>query len=151
MYNTHLLSTRATVTLMTTLSWWPCDDDIFKMLVAESLCWRLFSLGWWFSQCIKSITNILNRSPTSQTCHQRIWSPTSVTNIDVTCWNYKIIDSAYVLSIQLDLRGPIQIFIYSERWQWCWSFIIRSRHRHWINLSLRYSLPILVWPKWSCL
>ena len=26
----------------------------------------------------------LNRSPTSQTCHQQIWSPTSVTNIDVT-------------------------------------------------------------------
>ena len=24
------------------------------------------------------------RSPTSQTCHQHIWSPTSVTNIDVT-------------------------------------------------------------------
>ena len=54
------------------------------MLVAESLCWRLFSLCWWFSQCIKSVTNILNRSPTSQTYHQDIWSPASVTNIDVT-------------------------------------------------------------------
>ena len=30
------------------------------------------------------ITNIPNRSPTSQTYHQQIWSPTSVTNIDVT-------------------------------------------------------------------
>jgi len=29
-------------------------------------------------------TNILNRSPTSQTCRQHILSPTSVTNIDVT-------------------------------------------------------------------
>ena len=29
------------------------------------------------------LTNILNRSPTSQTCQQHIWSPTSVTNIDV--------------------------------------------------------------------
>ena len=28
--------------------------------------------------------NVLNRSPTSQTCHQHIWSPTSVINIDVT-------------------------------------------------------------------
>ena len=27
---------------------------------------------------------MLNRSPISQTCHQHIWSPTSVTNIDVT-------------------------------------------------------------------
>ena len=34
-------------------------------------------------QCIKSVTNILNRT-TSQTCHQHIWSPTSVTNINVT-------------------------------------------------------------------
>ena len=28
--------------------------------------------------------NVLNQPPTSQTCHQHIWSPTSVTNIDVT-------------------------------------------------------------------
>jgi len=28
--------------------------------------------------------NVLNRSPTSQTCHQHIWPPTSVSNIDVT-------------------------------------------------------------------
>ena len=28
--------------------------------------------------------NIQNRSPTSQTCYQHIWSPTSVTNIDAT-------------------------------------------------------------------
>ena len=34
------------------------------MLVAESLCWRLFSLCRWFSQCIKSVTNISNLSPT---------------------------------------------------------------------------------------
>ena len=33
------------------------------MLVAESLCWRLFLLCWWFSQCIKSATNISNLSP----------------------------------------------------------------------------------------
>ena len=73
-----------TVMLVTSLCWWLYDGDWFEMLVAESLCWWLFSLCWWFSQCIKSVTNILNRSPTSQTCHQHIWSPTSVTNIDVT-------------------------------------------------------------------
>ena len=39
------------------------------MFVPELLCWR---------------SSILNRSPTSQTCHQHIRSPTSVTNIDVT-------------------------------------------------------------------
>ena len=70
--------------LVTSLCWWLYDGDWFKMLVTESLCWWLFSLCWWFSLCIKSVTNILNRSPTSQSCHQHIWSPTSVTNIDVT-------------------------------------------------------------------
>ena len=34
------------------------------MSVAESLCWRQFSLCWWYSQCIKSVTNISNLSPT---------------------------------------------------------------------------------------
>ena len=52
---------------VTSLCWWLNDDDWFEMLVAESLCSRLFSLYWWFSQCIKSVTYILNRPPTSQT------------------------------------------------------------------------------------
>ena len=77
-----------TVMFMTSLCWWLYDGDWFQMLVAKSLCWRLFSLCLRFFQCIKSITNILNRSSTSQTCHQRIWSPTSVTNIDVTMVYY---------------------------------------------------------------
>ena len=75
---------RVTVMLVTSLCWWLYDGDWFEMLVAESLCWRFESLFWWFSHCIWSVTNILNRSLTSQTCHQHIWSPTSVTNIDVT-------------------------------------------------------------------
>ena len=43
--------------------WWLYDGDWFEVLVAESL---------WFSHCRESVTNILNRSPTSQTCHQHI-------------------------------------------------------------------------------
>ena len=35
-------SKRVTVTLVRTLCWWFYDDDRFKMLVTESLCWRLF-------------------------------------------------------------------------------------------------------------
>ena len=69
-----------TVMLVTSLCWWLYDGDRFEMLVTESLCWWFFSLCWWFFQCIKSVTNILNRSPTS---YQHIWSPASVTNIDV--------------------------------------------------------------------
>ena len=59
-----LVSKMVTVMLVTTLCWWFYDGDRFKMLVTESLCWRLFSLCWWFFQCIKSVTNILNVSPT---------------------------------------------------------------------------------------
>ena len=68
-----------TVTVMsvTSLCWWLYDGDWFEMLVAEWLCWRLF-------RYVSDFLNVLNRSPTSQTCHQHIWSPTSVTNIDVT-------------------------------------------------------------------
>ena len=64
--------------------WWLYDGDWFEILLTKSLCWWIFSLCWWFSQCIKLVINILNRSPTSQTCHQHIWSPKSITNIDVT-------------------------------------------------------------------
>ena len=77
-----------TVMLVISLCWWLYDGDWFQMLVKESLWWRLFSLCWLFSQCIKSVINILNRSPTSQICHQHIWSPTSVTNIDITSSEY---------------------------------------------------------------
>ena len=87
-----------TVMLVTSLCWWLYDGDWFEMLVTESFCWRLFSLCWWFSQCIKSVINILNRSPTPQICHQHIWSPTSVTNIDVT-------RKICVLDFDLRLRG----------------------------------------------
>ena len=53
-----------TMILVTSLCWWLYDCDWFQMLVAKSLCWRLFSLCWWFSQWIKSVTNMLNRSST---------------------------------------------------------------------------------------
>ena len=51
--------------LVTSVCWWLYDGDLFKMLVAESLC-------WWFSQCIKSVTNILNQSLTSWIGHQHL-------------------------------------------------------------------------------
>ena len=51
----------------------------------------LVTLWWWLSghqhpeigHQLKSVTNILNRSPSSKTFHQYISSPTSVTNIAV--------------------------------------------------------------------
>ena len=60
---------------VTTLCWWFYDADRFKILVTESLCWRLFSVCWSFFQFIKSATNISNLSPTFCLRHP---SPTSI-------------------------------------------------------------------------
>ena len=59
------------------LCWWLYDGDWFEMLVAESLSWWLFSLCCRLSQCIKSVTNIANLSPTHL-----------VSNIDVTSHSF---------------------------------------------------------------
>ena len=69
--------------------WWHRYVGGF-MMVTDFRCWWqnhfcvfwLFLLCWWFF-------NVLNWSPTSQTCHQHIWSPTSVINIVVTTrWHH---------------------------------------------------------------
>ena len=107
---------KMTVMLVTSLCWWLYKGDWFQMFVAKSLSWR-------FSQCIKSVTIILNWSPTSQTCHQHIWSPTSVTNIDVTVititiqtlnnshgWNFQaIISGKQVFKTDKVLKSPHNI------------------------------------------
>ena len=54
-----------TVMSVITLCWWFYDGDRFKMLVTESLCWRLFSLYWWFFQCITNTSRLQYPSPTS--------------------------------------------------------------------------------------
>ena len=53
-----------------------------KMLVTESICWRLFTLFRSFLW-IESVTNICHRSLVSQRCQQYILSPTPVANIEV--------------------------------------------------------------------
>ena len=55
------------------------DSDVgdIVMLVTDLRC-------WWQNHYVGDFLNVLNRSTTSQTCRQHIWSPTSVTNIDVT-------------------------------------------------------------------
>ena len=50
------------------------NRDRFKILVTESLCWRLFIM--------LVILSVSNRSPTFQSCQQHISSAASVTNID---------------------------------------------------------------------
>ena len=52
--------------------------------VGDLRCWWQNHYVGDFFRYVGDFLNVLNRSPTSQTCHQHIWSPTSVTNIDVT-------------------------------------------------------------------
>ena len=54
---------------MKTLCWVHYDSNRFKMLVTESLCWRIFCV------CDRSPTSRLS---SSKRCHQLISSPTLV-------------------------------------------------------------------------
>ena len=60
------------------------DSDVGEfMMVTDLRCWwRNHYVGDIFLY-VGDFPNVLYRSPTSQTCHQHIWSTTSVTNIDV--------------------------------------------------------------------
>ena len=72
------------------------SSSVSVMLVTSLYRW-LFSLRetdlrfWWQNHYaghvfhyVGGFLNVFNQSPITQTCHQHIWSPTSVTNIDVT-------------------------------------------------------------------
>ena len=85
--------------LVTSLCWWLYDSDRFEILVAELLCWRLFSLCWWFFQCIKSVTNIFNWSPThlvSKIRHQHQCDHSTTPNFD--CLSTKLCPSLIEVS-----------------------------------------------------
>ena len=57
----------------------------------------------------------LNRSPTSQTCRQNIWSPTSVTNIDVTDNPGQNTNSSLKFISLFETRLKMHIFNLRER------------------------------------
>ena len=63
--------------------WWHRYVDDF-MMVTDFRCWCQNHYVDDLFRYVGDFLNVLNRSRTSQTCHQHIWSPTSVTNIDVT-------------------------------------------------------------------
>ena len=67
------------------------DSDVGDfMMVTDFRCWWHNHYVDDFFRYVDDFLNVLNRSLTSQTCHQHIWSPTSVTNIDVTVPRYDI-------------------------------------------------------------
>ena len=57
------------------------------MMVTDFRCWWQYPYVEDFFRYVGDILNVLNRSPTSQTCHKHIWPSTSVTKIDVTVKN----------------------------------------------------------------
>ena len=71
-----------TVMLVTSLCWWLYDGP--SLMVTVFRCWWQNHYVGDFFCYVGDFLNVLNRPPTSQTCHQQIWSLTSVTNIDVT-------------------------------------------------------------------
>ena len=79
--------------------WWQryiCD---FMMVTVLSCCW-LF-------QCKESVTNMLNRSQRSQSCHQHKPSPAFVTNINVA---RKSLSPADQMDILLELSMFFAVF-----------------------------------------
>ena len=63
---------------LTTLDLWHYNVDSFKVLVTES------SFKWLFKRVF-----LKNRPRTSQICHQHKLTSISVTNIEVTCKNFR--------------------------------------------------------------
>ena len=53
-----------------------------------------------FFRYVGDLLNVLNRSPTSLTCHQHIQAPTSVTNIDVTEISFANIRNTVVMLVK---------------------------------------------------
>ena len=74
------------------------------MMVTDFGCrWQNYYVGDFF-RYVGDFLNVLNRSPTSQTCHQHIWSPTSFTNIDLTVHQHRHLKT--LLSQEMSARMP---------------------------------------------
>ena len=132
-----------TVILVTLLCWWLYDGNCFQMLVAESLCWRLFLLCWWFSQCIKSATNISNLSPTnlvSNIRHQHRCNPWFI--ICLTLLFYRAIECGLFFLSENDASSVPKIRFFKKipkswynnsRWIFCPEMTLPDVPKHiWI-------------------
>ena len=63
--------------------WWHRYVGDFMMVTDFRCRWQNHYVGDFF-RYVGDFLNVLNRSPTSKSYHQHIWSSTSVSNIDVT-------------------------------------------------------------------
>ena len=68
------------------------------MLVADFFQMLLAYVGDFF-RYVGDFLKVLNRSPTSQTCHKHIRSPTSVTNIDVSHQNIRMLEPNLISAV----------------------------------------------------
>ena len=144
------------------------------MLVTRKVCWWHFSARWWHSN--GSPTSLYARmwcwrltldvgdvtSPTSQTCHQHIWSPTSVTNIGVTFSESDIdfeasqpwtcVDVCPTL-ICINLREVKMVDKYLQvSWSvWCIEAVSNSRPKLVFQVAKTYLYRLVLFPVDFCL
>ena len=98
-----------------------------------------------FFRYVGDFLNVLNRSPTSQSCLQHIWSPTSVTNIDVT-QVYASLRCAQIVIIKIILTGVIphrlcHLTVRLSQW------IVRTNSKSlisWLNESWTFRKRVLI-------
>ena len=100
--------------------WWHRYVGDF-MMVTVYRCWWQNHNACDFFRYIGDFLNVLNRSPTSQTCHQHILSPISVTNIDIT----QISSKLSVCNIHSFVNGKFNSLIHYSRmkvnmFDWVW-------------------------------
>ena len=111
--------------------------DVLNLICCDRFTECPFAVKW--SLTIKLITNILNRSPTSQTCHQQIWSPTFVTNIDVTLNMISRFLLPWPKSIPF---GLFDIFEEVPKLAFHYSHFLRRNQIHW-NQNLALNMECL--------
>ena len=70
------------IVMLLSITYWHFYVGDFTMVTDLRCWWQNHYFGDFF-RYVGDFLNVLNRSPTSQTCHQHIWSLTSVTNINV--------------------------------------------------------------------
>ena len=76
------------------------------MMVTDLKC-------WWQNHYVGEFLNVLNRSSTSQTCHQHIWSPKSVTYIYVTV-SSKMISVPMQVSAIKSNQSPLKFIFFHK-------------------------------------
>ena len=119
-------------------------------MVTDFRCWWQNHYVGDFFRYVGDFLNVLNLNvPTSQTCHQHIWSPTSVTNIDVAIFNprYLVLECWLEIVNSNELETITQAEIYESakilqdlaKVKTTYTFISRTVYFEWRRSFFRYN------------